>query len=44
LEFGGRGMVFNAMLLILIVPFQLVMIPLYVMIVRGYCSATPTWA
>jgi hypothetical protein len=36
LEFGGGGMVFNAMLLILIVPFQLLMIPLYVMIVRGY--------
>jgi multiple sugar transport system permease protein len=36
LEFRGRGMVFNAMLLILIVPFQLMMIPLYVMIVRGY--------
>jgi len=28
--------VFNAMLLILIVPFQLLMIPLYVMIVRNY--------
>ena len=36
LEFGGRGVVFNAMLLVLIVPFQLLMIPLYVMIVRGY--------
>jgi beta-1,2-mannobiose phosphorylase / 1,2-beta-oligomannan phosphorylase len=36
LEFRGRGMVFSAMLLILIVPFQLLMIPLYVMIVRGY--------
>ena len=36
LEFRGRGLVFNAMLLILIVPFQLLMIPLYVMIVRGY--------
>jgi len=36
LEFRGRGAVFNAMLLILIVPFQLLMIPLYVMIVRGY--------
>jgi ABC-type glycerol-3-phosphate transport system permease component len=36
LEFRGRGIVFNAMLLILIVPFQLLMIPLYVMIVRGY--------
>jgi ABC-type glycerol-3-phosphate transport system permease component len=27
LEFRGRGMVFNAMPLILIVPFQLLMIP-----------------
>ena len=36
LEFRGKGVVFNAMLLILIVPFQLLMIPLYVMIVRGY--------
>jgi multiple sugar transport system permease protein len=36
LEFRGKGMVFNAMLLILIVPFQLLMVPLYVMIVRGY--------
>jgi multiple sugar transport system permease protein len=36
LEFRGKGMIFNAMLLILIVPFQLLMIPLYVMIVRGY--------
>ena len=36
LEFRGKGMVFNAMLLILIVPFQVLMIPLYVMIVRGY--------
>jgi multiple sugar transport system permease protein len=36
LEFRGKGMVFNAMLLILIVPFQLLMIPLYVMIVRNY--------
>jgi multiple sugar transport system permease protein len=36
LEFRGKGMAFNAMLLVLIVPFQLLMIPLYVMIVRGY--------
>jgi multiple sugar transport system permease protein len=36
LEFRGRGMVFGAMLLILLLPFQLLMIPLYVMIVRGY--------
>jgi multiple sugar transport system permease protein len=36
LEFRGKGMVFNAMLLILLLPFQLLMVPLYVMIVRGY--------
>ena len=36
LEFRGKGVVFNAMLLILLLPFQLLMIPLYVMIVRGY--------
>jgi ABC-type glycerol-3-phosphate transport system permease component len=36
LEFRGRGMVFSAMLLILLLPLQLLMIPLYVMIVRGY--------
>ncbi|MBA3431218.1 MAG: carbohydrate ABC transporter permease [Actinobacteria bacterium] len=36
LEFRGRGAVFNGMLLVLIVPFQLLMIPLYVMIVRWY--------
>ncbi|HEY6709906.1 MAG TPA: carbohydrate ABC transporter permease, partial [Actinomycetota bacterium] len=34
--FRGKGAVFSAMLLILIVPFQLLMIPLYVMIVRNY--------
>jgi len=36
LHFRGRGLVFNAMLLILVVPFQLLIIPLYVMIVRSY--------
>ena len=36
LEFRGKGVVFSAMLLILIVPFQLLMIPLDVMIVRNY--------
>src|SRR3954447_220846 len=36
LEFGGRGVVFSALLLTLIVPFMLLMIPLYVMIVRWY--------
>jgi len=36
LEFRGRSVVFNAMLLILVLPFQLFMIPLYVLIVRTY--------
>jgi multiple sugar transport system permease protein len=36
LEFGGRAIVFNALLLTLIVPFMLLLIPLYVMIVRWY--------
>ncbi|HEY8458040.1 MAG TPA: carbohydrate ABC transporter permease [Actinopolymorphaceae bacterium] len=36
LEFRGRGMVFNAMLLIQVVPFQLLLIPLYVLIARNY--------
>jgi multiple sugar transport system permease protein len=36
LEFGGRSVVFYALLLTLIVPFLLLMIPLYVMIVRWY--------
>ena len=36
LEFRGRNVVFNAMLLILVLPFQLFMIPLYVLIVRSY--------
>ena len=36
LDFRGRGVVFNVMLLLLIVPFMLLMIPLYVMIVRWY--------
>jgi multiple sugar transport system permease protein len=36
LDFRGRGVVFNMMLLLLIVPFMLLMIPLYVMIVRWY--------
>ncbi|MFN2418158.1 MAG: carbohydrate ABC transporter permease [Candidatus Limnocylindria bacterium] len=36
LEFRGRSVVFNAMLLILVLPFQLFMIPLYVVIVRTY--------
>ncbi len=36
LQFRGRGMLFAGMLLVLVVPFQLLMIPLYVMIVRSY--------
>jgi multiple sugar transport system permease protein len=36
LNFRGRSVVLNAMLLILILPFQLFMIPLYVLIVRTY--------
>ncbi len=36
LEFRGRSVVFNLMLLILVLPFQLFMIPLYVLIVRTY--------
>jgi multiple sugar transport system permease protein len=36
LSFRGRSVVFNAMLLILVLPFQLFMIPLYVLIVRTY--------
>jgi multiple sugar transport system permease protein len=36
LHFRGRGLVFASMLLVQMVPFQLLMIPLYVMIVRSY--------
>ncbi len=36
LDFRGRSTVFNSMLLILVLPFQLFMIPLYVLIVRTY--------
>jgi multiple sugar transport system permease protein len=36
LQFRGRALVFSAMLLILVLPFQLFMIPLYVLIVRSY--------
>ncbi len=36
LHFRGRGMLFAAMLLVQIVPFQLLIIPIYVMIVRTY--------
>ena len=36
LHFRGQGTLFAAMLLVQLVPFQLLMIPLYVMIVRSY--------
>ncbi len=36
LHWRGRGTVFAGLLLVQIVPFQLLMIPLYVMIVRSY--------
>ena len=36
LHFRGRGTLFAVMLLVQIIPFQLLMIPLYVMIVRTY--------
>lgn len=36
LQFRGRGTVFNLVLLIQVVPFQLLTIPLYVLIVRSY--------
>jgi multiple sugar transport system permease protein len=39
LEFRGRQVIFYTMLLILIVPFQLLMIPLYVMIARDFSLA-----
>jgi multiple sugar transport system permease protein len=36
MHFRGGGVLFAVMLLVQVVPFQLLMIPLYVMIVRGY--------
>jgi multiple sugar transport system permease protein len=36
LRFRGRGLLFAMMLLLLTVPFQLLIIPLYVLIVRNY--------
>lgn len=36
LEFRGRNTVFNGMLLLLVVSFQLLLVPLYVLIVRYY--------
>jgi multiple sugar transport system permease protein len=36
LHYRGRGLLFNLMLLVQVVPFQLLIIPLYVLIVRSY--------
>jgi multiple sugar transport system permease protein len=36
LQFRGKGMVFASVLLVQVVPFQLLTIPLYVLIVRNY--------
>jgi multiple sugar transport system permease protein len=36
LHFRGRGTVFSSMLLLLVVPFQLLMVPLYVIVARDY--------
>jgi multiple sugar transport system permease protein len=36
LRFRGRGLVFAGVLLVLVIPFQLLLIPLYVLIVRDY--------
>jgi multiple sugar transport system permease protein len=36
LKFRGRGAVFAGVLLVLVIPFQLLLIPLYVLIVRDY--------
>src|SRR3954462_1117022 len=36
LQFRGRGTLFMLVLLVQVIPFQLLMIPLYVLIVRGY--------
>ena len=36
LHFRGKGVVFASLLLVLVVPFQLLTIPLYVLIVRDY--------
>jgi multiple sugar transport system permease protein len=36
LEFRGKGSLFAAVMLVLVVPFQLLTIPLYVLIVRDY--------
>jgi multiple sugar transport system permease protein len=36
LEFRGRGVVFGLVLLVQVIPFQLLTVPLYVLIVRNY--------
>ncbi|HCA84035.1 MAG TPA: sugar ABC transporter permease [Streptomyces sp.] len=36
LQFRGRGAVFGTVILVQLIPFQLLMMPLYVMIVRSY--------
>ena len=36
MQFRGKGLVFGMMLLVQMIPFQLLLIPLYVMIVRDY--------
>jgi multiple sugar transport system permease protein len=36
LHFRGRGMLFASMLLLQVIPFQLLIIPLYVLVVRNY--------
>ncbi|MEI8080679.1 MAG: carbohydrate ABC transporter permease [Actinomycetes bacterium] len=43
LHFRGKGAIFSAMLLVLIVPFQLLMIPLFVLIVRVYGLGDSYW-
>ncbi len=36
LQFRGRGLIFNLVLLVQVIPFQLLIIPLYVLIARNY--------
>jgi len=36
LQFRGRGFMFGLLLLVQVVPFQLLLIPLYVQLIRGY--------
>lgn len=43
LRFPGRGLIFNVLLLTMMIPFQLTMIPLYIMIVDlGWAKPGPT--